>query len=465
MLLVSVSLCWSLVLVLSFSSHFLSDFHVDRAALDERPDDSDRHGFTFQMVDLPTEEGAGPSDIVTVESDVVRESGTDSEAGYVLAESSGDLGEHAASAPDDWYLLSSTSTAATSDRRRPPPEGIELATEGADQTPQLQEYIEKDFRMFSSDLASTSDDICLPFDTTAVPEDLCELPPQFAEATYSDELYAATPVSPPTASDAIPSTASSSISFLHAVGAGVPTSRLRSGETSTLPAMETEQITSSALMTSPPMFLAATEECRSSDQQLSLSVCEPIYAYPDVVCLEPSFSPERPIVSERELTHGGDHEEQRVPFGPEFPSSRHATEEIRQPDGTVVRRRVVRTSVRRVATRRVRRRQPDGSVVEYTETMELPAEDIASADGQPSELDLRAATSDTDTVPGAVAGRVVGVYTDTDRSGEPQVDTDVEVVRETLPDGRVVERRIVRTRQRRTVVKRVVVRPDHPDRS
>ena len=204
------------------------------------------------------------------------------------------------------------------------------------------------------------------------------------------------------------------------------------------------------------MFLAAVEEFQSPDQLLSSSVCEPVYAHPDAMCLEPSSVAERPIVTEREQTHGGDSEEQRVPFSPQFPSESTA-EEIRQPDGTVVRRRVVRTRVRRVATRRVRRRQPDGRMVEYTETVELPEEEGGGSDDQLTEL--VGAASDV-SASGGAAAHVLGVHTDAEQPGEPQVDTDVEVIRETLPDGRVVERRIVRTRQRKTVVKRVVVRPD-----
>jgi len=114
---------------------------------------------------------------------------------------------------------------------------------------------------------------------------------------------------------------------------------------------------------------------------------------------------------------------------------------------------VVRTRVRRVATRRVRRRQPDGRLVEYTETVELPPAE-EEGDDLPSEL----------AASGAAAGQVVGVHADT-ADEQPRVDRDVEVVRETLADGRVVERRIVRTRQRRTVVKRVSMRPARSPRS
>ena len=351
-MLLLTQLHWSLVRILSISSHFLSDLHVDRDALDdERLEESVRDSFGFQLTDLSSEEGGRQSDIATVESSMIRGSGTDEEA-----------------------------------------------------------------------------------------------------ETYLGEIHEDTPVSPPSASADIPSFATWNISFLHTAGTGEPpTSQLKLGETSVLPAVEDSS--SSPVATSSSMLL---EVCRqSSDQLMSLSVCAPVYAHPDVVRLEASSS-ERPVVLEREATRAV--EEHRPPFGPQFPSECDY-EEIVQPDGSVVRRRVISTSVRRVATRRRRRRQPDGRVVEFTETLELPGqEDVHGGDDQ-SLSDLTAAVPDTDV---AGLGHVVGVHTDTAKSGQPHVDTDVEVVRETLPDGRVIERRIVRTRQRRTVVKRIVVRPDRP---
>jgi len=48
------------------------------------------------------------------------------------------------------------------------------------------------------------------------------------------------------------------------------------------------------------------------------------------------------------------------------------------------------------------------------------------------------------------------VFTDT-VEGEPEVVTDVQEREETLPDGRVVIRKIIRTRQKQTIVKRTVM--------
>ncbi len=53
-------------------------------------------------------------------------------------------------------------------------------------------------------------------------------------------------------------------------------------------------------------------------------------------------------------------------------------------------------------------------------------------------------------------GSSVKVYTDT-IEGEPQVETDVMEVEETLPDGTVVKRKVIKTRQKQTIVKRVVM--------
>ena len=50
----------------------------------------------------------------------------------------------------------------------------------------------------------------------------------------------------------------------------------------------------------------------------------------------------------------------------------------------------------------------------------------------------------------------VKVYTDT-IEGEPRVEQDVMEVEETLDDGTVVKRKIIKTRQKQTIVKRVVM--------
>jgi len=191
----------------------------------------------------------------------------------------------------------------------------------------------------------------------------------------------------------------------------------------------------------------------------------------------------------------------------------------RLPDGTVFRRRVVNTRLRTVVTRRVRTVGSDGHPIEYTLTEEfspdeqssspLPARklrviDRASVDLGRLELQqtgttvdnsefsfliperhrrmVRSAAGDLSTervpvrpIPTTLPSSsdatylpppppviVAGIYTDTDRPGEPTIDVDeLACTKEMLPDGRVVERRTVRTRQRRTIVKRIVLRSSH----
>jgi len=416
--------------------------------VDERLEDSDRDSFGFQLIDLPTEESGQPSRIFAIESSVIAECGLHTEAEYFATTGEG----KDSTACDDWYFLPISTSVVISDQ--PQPESAETAAEDDGRIPKLWENVAEDKHTAFYDPLSTSEDVCLPPDIVMVPEVAYELSSQFSGERYRDEIDVDTSFSLPAASADIPSAIISDTSSLHTVETGEPSMQLRVVETAILSPVK--GITSSPLIPSSSMFLAAVEELQSPDQVLSLSVCEPVYAHPDVIYLEPSTVAQRPIVVEREQTQSGDSEEQRVPFSPQFPAQSTA-EEIRQPDGTVVRRRVVRTRVRRVATRRVRRRQPDGRVVEYTETVELPEEAGGESDDQLSEV-VAAASGVSGS--GGAAAQVVGVHTDTEQPGEPQMDTEVEVVRETLPDGRVVERRIVRTRQRRTIVKRVVVRPD-----
>lgn len=51
---------------------------------------------------------------------------------------------------------------------------------------------------------------------------------------------------------------------------------------------------------------------------------------------------------------------------------------------------------------------------------------------------------------------VLKVYTDM-QEGIPEVETDVQEFEETLPDGSIVKRRVVKTKQKQTITKRVVV--------
>lgn len=435
--------CFGLwVRFLSFSSLFLSDYDTDRTTLDETLEDSDRGRFGFQLIDFPIEESGPTADKVAIESSIVCES--DTEVGYFVA--AGDREDTYASDFDKCCYFTDPDPAVM----RLQAESAEPPREDGGQMLQFWENIGKEQVMDLYDPLSTFEDVCLSSDVATVPRDICKLPTQFSCET-SEDVGADTSVTAHAASDDIPSSAVSDTLLLHtAVDARELSLQLMVGEITVLPAAEAITC-SSALVTSSSMCLAAVEACQSSDQLLSLSVCEPVYAHPDVVYPGSSPDAEPPMVLEHEQTHSDEQEERRIPFGPQFPSE-SAVEEIRQPDGTVVRRRVIRTRVRRVATRRVRRRQPDGRVVEYTETVELPEE----------EGDDRSDTQLEGLVGAGTVGQVVGVHTDSEQPGEPRVDTDVEVIREMLPDGRVVERQIVRTRQRRTVVKRVVVRPERP---
>lgn len=438
-----------MVPIFSFSSRFLSDSEVDRSSLDETLANSDRDSFEFQLIDIPAEESDRLSDVIAIEPG---ESGTDAETEYFAAQATAGGEEDSARVSDDWYFIST-----------PTPESTELPAGSEERIARLRpEDVEKDQPVTSLDRESTHEDVCLLPDVVEVPEHVCEL--LTTETSYRDEICLDTSISALTVCEDIPSSTVSDVSLRHAASATGPSSQMRFGETAVLPPREE---ISSPLVTSSSMLLAAVEVCQSSSQLMSSTTCQqPIYAHPDVVSVEPSFHSDRPIVSERERTHDGD--EQRVSFGAEFPSE-SGVEEMRLPDGTIVRRRVIRTRVRRIATRRVRRRQPDGRVMEYTETFELPedggSDGSGSGDGQLSWLVGAASAAESGvTEPPRAEGQqhVVGVQTDTSQPGEPQVHTDVEVVRETLPDGRVAERRIVRTRQRRTLVKRVVVRPDRP---
>ena len=387
---------------------------------------SDPASCGFQPIDLPTDDSDLSSEVATVESSTICGSGT----GVQAEATSEDKTEHLP-ASDDWHFLPILPVAAISDL--PPLESNLLEAEYR-LVPQHRKDVEKGYLLASCD--AESEDVCIPSDVAEVSENVCELPVELVAESDRVETFEDRSVLFPSAADDIPPPASSDFScWPLAAGASQPDSQIMVGEVADLPPLE--EVISFPLVTSSSMFVAAVEVSQSSDQLLSLSAREPIYAHPDAACFETS---EPSIARPR----GEGPAEQRVPFGLRFPSQ-SAVEEIRQPDGSIVRRRVVRTTVRRVATRRGRRRQPDGSLVEYTETVELPAEE-----GDEGEL------------VGASTGRVVGVHTDTVQPAEPQVDTDVEVVRETLPDGRVVERRIVRTRQRRTIVKRVAVRPEHP---
>jgi hypothetical protein len=151
-------------------------------------------------------------------------------------------------------------------------------------------------------------------------------------------------------------------------------------------------------------------------------------------------------------------------------------EEIEEtlPDGTLVKRKIIKTKVKKIVTKKIRRVGPDGEVIEDVITEEVPESELSETSSlrsslseahevispvpslsSPAEL-----ASPAESIEGDRAA--VRVYTDT-IEGEPQVETDVKEFEETLPDGTIIKRRVVKTRQKQTIVKRVVMEGPETD--
>ena len=157
------------------------------------------------------------------------------------------------------------------------------------------------------------------------------------------------------------------------------------------------------------------------------------------------------------------HEPPKSPMHDEF-------DEVEEtlPDGTTVKRRILKTRVKKVITKKIRRVGPDGEVIEDVITEEVPESEISETSS------IRSSLSDTHDMvspvpslssPGGFISPAdsidsekptVRVYTDT-IEGEPDVETDVQEFEEELPDGTIVRRKVIKTRQRQTIVKRVVM--------
>lgn len=131
--------------------------------------------------------------------------------------------------------------------------------------------------------------------------------------------------------------------------------------------------------------------------------------------------------------------------------------------------RQVKTRSKKLITRKVRKVRHDGEVVEDIVTEEVPDYGYSDASsvrsGQsPAVISPRtpSVTSLTPVEPTSPGGDSLSshsslrVFTDT-VEGEPEVVTDVQEREETLPDGRVIVRKIIRTRQKQTIVKRTVM--------
>jgi len=128
----------------------------------------------------------------------------------------------------------------------------------------------------------------------------------------------------------------------------------------------------------------------------------------------------------------------------------------------------VKTRSKKLITRKVRKVRHDGEVVEDIVTEEVPSDygysDVSSAQSpavmSPRTPSLSSLTSTPlPASPGAdslSSQSSLRVFTDT-VEGEPEVVTDVQEREETLPDGRVVVRKTIRTRQKQTIIKRTVM--------
>jgi hypothetical protein len=151
-----------------------------------------------------------------------------------------------------------------------------------------------------------------------------------------------------------------------------------------------------------------------------------------------------------------------------------------QPDGTPVRRRLVRvvatrrrpkgppsaqtatattttTTTKRTVTKKVRRMGPDGELVEETVTVDEDDDDDRSSTSAAS-VELSPACSETDLA--ADDYGTVGVFADVYEL-EPSVETDVQEYDDAvLPDSTAVRKRVTTTTERRTVVMRALLPVD-----
>ena len=138
------------------------------------------------------------------------------------------------------------------------------------------------------------------------------------------------------------------------------------------------------------------------------------------------------------------------------------------PDGTVVKRRIIHGKARKVVTRKIRRVGPDGEVIEDVITEEVPSDSEVLSEHssrRSSMSDVPISLSATE--PGSPdeydpERSALKVYTDT-IEGEPEIETDVQEFEETLPDGTVVKRKVIKTKQKQMITKRVVMEGPEDD--
>lgn len=122
-------------------------------------------------------------------------------------------------------------------------------------------------------------------------------------------------------------------------------------------------------------------------------------------------------------------------------------------DGSVTKRKLLKTRLKKIVTKKVTKTSKDGHIVEYFTTEEVPESDVSN---------VTALQMGFHSVQGASFSPVesknhllLGVYTDTIEE-EPEFETDIKTEHEKLADERLVERKICSTRQCRKIIKRIV---------
>ncbi|ESO11627.1 hypothetical protein HELRODRAFT_190034 [Helobdella robusta] len=139
-------------------------------------------------------------------------------------------------------------------------------------------------------------------------------------------------------------------------------------------------------------------------------------------------------------------------------------------------KRIIRSRVRKLITRKIRKTLHNGDVIEDVITEEIPDVDMSetssvksgysdvvlgmisprSRSSVASATSLGNATSPRRRRGSGSSHSSLKIYTDT-VEGEPEITTDVQEREETLPDGRVIVRKTIKTKQKQTIVKRVVL--------
>lgn len=147
-------------------------------------------------------------------------------------------------------------------------------------------------------------------------------------------------------------------------------------------------------------------------------------------------------------------------------------------DGTRIQKKVFKTSAKKIVTRKVRRVDEKGDVIEDVVTEEVPEHEILSETSS-----LRSSVSSLASSIGSsvkdLESPVVGasgfqspppepgsvhLYTDT-LEGEPQTFTETEEFEEVLPSGQTIVRKVTKTKQQQVIVRRVLLQGDEAPES